>query len=130
MRLASAAAAAPAAAAIAIAAWIFLELGRAKNPEAAALTGGDAERAPAEMVRYGCGGCHSVPGVPGASGLVGPPLRSVWRLTYIGGTIRNTPDNLVRWILDPRSLNPKTRMPGTGISEGEARDIAAYLYLH
>jgi cytochrome c len=33
-------------------------------------------------------------------------------------------------ILDPRGLDPKTRMPQTGISEQEARDVAAYLYLH
>jgi hypothetical protein len=44
-------------------------------------------------------------------------------------TPRNTPDNLVHWIVDPRGLNPKTRMPGTGIPEPAARDIAAYLYL-
>jgi cytochrome c2 len=44
-------------------------------------------------------------------------------------TLRNTPDNLVHWIVDPRGLNPKTRMPGTGIPGPAERDIAAYLYL-
>src|SRR5438094_6152587 len=36
----------------------------------------------------------------------------------------------VRWIRDPRGFDPKTRMPGTGFSWQEARDIAAYLGLH
>jgi hypothetical protein len=36
--------------------------------EAAALTGGDPNRAPALMVKYGCVGCHTIPGVPRAIG--------------------------------------------------------------
>jgi cytochrome c2 len=34
----------------------------------------------------------------------------------------------VRWIVDPKQFSQKTAMPVTGIKEGEARDIAAYLY--
>jgi cytochrome c1 len=40
----------------------------------------------------------------------------------------NTPENLVRWIVDPRAVNPHTAMPVTGISAAEARDVVAYLY--
>ena len=130
MRRASALVIALAAIGAATLAWLLVELGRQNDPQAAALTGGDPARAPAAIVRYGCGGCHTVPGVPGADGLVGPPLRGMGQLSYVGGTVRNTPDELVRWIVDPRGLNPKTRMPQTGIPEQAARDIAAYLYLH
>ena len=99
---------------------------RAKS-EAAALTGGDPDRAPQLISRYGCAGCHTIPGVRAANGLVGPPLQKFADRVYIGGVLANRPDNLVRWIVNPRAVSPKTAMPRTGISEAEARHVAAYL---
>ena len=95
--------------------------------EVAALTGGDPDRAPTLITRYGCAGCHEIPGVPGASGRVGPSLRQVAGRVYIGGVLANRPDNLVRWIVNARAVSPKTAMPVTGISEADARHVAAYL---
>ena len=95
--------------------------------EVAALTGGDPDRAPDLMMRYGCAGCHTIPGVPGANSRVGPPLRQVASRVYLGGVLTNRPDNLVRWIVNPRAISPKTAMPVTGISETDARHVAAYL---
>ena len=92
------------------------------------LTGGDPDLGAALMVQHGCGGCHTIPGVPRAVGQVGPPLRDIARRVYIAGVLTNTPDNMIRWIVDPRSVNPKTAMPATGISREEARQVAAYLY--
>jgi cytochrome c1 len=40
----------------------------------------------------------------------------------------NTPQNLVAWIRDPPGIDPLTAMPASGMSEAEARDVAAYLY--
>ena len=40
----------------------------------------------------------------------------------------NEPEMLVRWIRDAPSLDPATAMPKLGVSEQQARDIAAYLY--
>jgi cytochrome c1 len=40
----------------------------------------------------------------------------------------NSADNLVRWIQHPRTIEPKTAMPDLGVSNQDARDIAAYLY--
>jgi cytochrome c2 len=95
--------------------------------EAAALTGGDPDRAPELIVRYGCAGCHTIPGVPRATGRVGPPLGQVAGRVYLGGVVTNRPDHLVRWILNPRAANSKSAMPVTGISEPDARHVAAYL---
>ena len=95
--------------------------------EIAAFTRGDPDRAPELMTHYGCAGCHTIPGVPGASGRVGPPLQQVAGRVYLGGVLTNTPDNLVRWIVNPRAISPKTAMPVTGISEKDARHVAAYL---
>ncbi|MGG5819221.1 c-type cytochrome [Falsiroseomonas sp. HW251] len=50
--------------------------------------------------------------------------RSVW----LAGTAANTPDNLRRWIEDPRALDPRTAMPPTGTTGADSRDIVAFLY--
>lgn len=95
---------------------------------ARALTGGDPDAAPPIMRRYGCVGCHTIPGVDGADGQVGGPLAGIRGRVYIGGVLNNTGDNLVRWIVSPQLFSPRSAMPATGISESEARDVAAYLY--
>jgi cytochrome c len=95
---------------------------------AVAITGGDPARAPALLRHYGCAGCHSIPGVPGADGQVGAPLAGLRARIFIGGVVPNTTDNLIAWLRDPRALSPRTAMPATGITEAEARDVAAFLY--
>jgi cytochrome c2 len=95
---------------------------------AAALTGGDPDRGPARMRAYGCSSCHTIPGVPGAHSEVGPPLGGIARRMYVAGVLANTPDNLVRWIRHPTQVDPNTAMPDMGVTEQDARDIAAYLY--
>ena len=95
---------------------------------ATAMTSGDASRAPEIFRRYGCGGCHIIPGIPGADGKVGAPLADLRHRIYIGGVTSNTPENLVQWIVLPQRFSANSAMPATGISEAEARDLAAYLY--
>ena len=41
--------------------------------------------------------------------------------------IPNTRDNMVRWLQAPQSVYPEGAMPNLGVTEGDARDIAAYL---
>jgi cytochrome c len=101
---------------------------RAALREAAELTGGDPTRGRAAIRRHGCPSCHTIPGVPGAYGLVGPPLGAIASRVYIAGILPNTPANLIIWIQVPRALNERTAMPNMGIPESEARDIAGYLY--
>ncbi|MEO9137168.1 MAG: c-type cytochrome [Casimicrobiaceae bacterium] len=90
--------------------------------------GGDARRGPKLIAAFGCAACHTVPGVEGAHGNVGPPLTRFGDRTYIAGMLRNTPSNLRRWILDPQGVVPGNAMPHMGVSDADARDIAAYLY--
>lgn len=92
------------------------------------VAGGDARRGPKLIVHFGCAGCHTVPGVAGARGTVGPPLTQFAARGYIAGMLRNTPPNLVRWIRDPQGVVPGNAMPNMGVSDAQARDIAAYLY--
>ena len=100
------------------------------NPQAAAIatTGGDIRRGAAAITRYGCGSCHIIPGISGATGLVGPPLSGIANRVYIGGVLRNTPDEMIRWIEDPHAVDEKTVMPNLGVSHRDAIDIAGYLY--
>lgn len=91
-------------------------------------TGGEPDRGAQLIGRYGCGSCHTIPGIRAANGLVGPPLTSFSRRSYIAGELPNSPDNLVKWIVDPPAVEPKTAMPKLGLSASEARDVAAYLY--
>ena len=89
---------------------------------------GNVSRGAALISWYGCGACHSIPGVPGADALVGPPLEHFVHRGYLAGVLHNTPDNLILWIRNPQKFVPGNAMPALGIDERDARDIAAYLY--
>jgi putative membrane protein len=101
-----------------------------KNPykQALTITGGDAKRGKEAIGRYGCGSCHTIPGVQGANGLVGPPLTKMALRTYIAGVLPNTPDNMQRWIHDPPAVDHQTAMPKLGVSDQDVQDITSYLY--
>jgi cytochrome c2 len=94
---------------------------------AVVVPGGDINRGHQLIVQYGCGSCHTIPGVKGADALVGPPLIHWARRSYIAGELANTPANLIIWLENPKAVEPGTDMPNLGISEQDARSIAAYL---
>jgi cytochrome c len=77
---------------------------------------------------YGCGACHVIGGIATANGHVGPPLTDFGSNHQIAGTLPNTPANVVRWIMNPQGILPKTDMPNLGIGRSGAQSIAAYLY--
>lgn len=66
----------------------------------------------------GCLGCHNVEGyvkVPN----IGPPLNRI--------AVKVKPAWLMRWILNPKSYLPKTKMPNFRFTEDEANAVRAYL---
>ena len=69
-----------------------------------------------------------VPGVRGADGIVGPSLEHWSERRIIAGVVPNDPDRLITWITVPQSIAPGSAMPNLGVTDGQARDIAAYLY--
>jgi cytochrome c2 len=91
-------------------------------------TSGDARRGKTAIEQYRCGACHEIPGIPGARGLVGPSLAKFAYRSFVGGEVPNIPENLVKWIMSPQSIEPATAMPTLGVNEQQARDTAAYLY--
>jgi cytochrome c len=85
------------------------------------------------ILQRGCGGCHTIPNIPGAAGTIGPnlggPIPIGQRKLIAGGAVpNNSPADLAKWIMDPPSLKPGTAMPKLGLSADEAAAAAAYLY--
>ncbi|HEV2149866.1 MAG TPA: c-type cytochrome [Longimicrobiaceae bacterium] len=101
---------------------------RGEGERAVAVAGGDPGRGRELVHEYACGGCHVIPGVAAASSLAGPPLTDWAERQYVAGALWNTPDNLIRWIMDPQAVEPGTAMPDLGVTEEEARHMAAYLF--
>lgn len=89
---------------------------------------GNTQRGRKAIVRYGCGGCHVIPGVEHATGRVGPKLEDLKMQTFIAGKLVNSPENLINWIKNPQAILPDNAMPNLGVSDQDALDIAAYLY--
>jgi cytochrome c1 len=87
----------------------------------------DAREATAAMLNLGCGTCHTIPGVTGADGRVGPSLEHVGSQIYIAGMLRNNPENLQYWISHPQSVVPGNIMPDIPMSDASAAKIAGYL---
>ena len=97
--------------------------------DAIALTHGGSPSRGEELIRaYGCGSCHTIPRVAGAQSTVGPNLQGIAGRAYIAGVLPNTPENMMRWLMNPPAVDDKTAMPNLHIGAVEARDMAAYLY--
>jgi cytochrome c2 len=120
-------------AAAAVAAGVLLLVAacdqQSKRPTRTQLVaGGDVKIGEKRFPQYGCTSCHVIPGVPGAHGNVGPSLAKWAQRRYVAGVAPNDPETLIRWIQEPQSIDPKTAMPNTGVTERDARHMAAYLY--
>lgn len=102
--------------------------GQQDTGPAAAVRGGDPERGRDLVVEYGCVSCHAIPGVPGVADGVGSDLDDFAAQRYINGQVPNRPEELIRWIRDPQAIAPGVLMPDLGVTEQDARDIAAFLY--
>jgi cytochrome c oxidase subunit 2 len=79
----------------------------------------------------GCVACHSLQAVNAPKGMVGPNLANIGSRSYLAaGTLRNTDENMARWIRDPQGIKKGVLMPNLGLSAAEAQALAAYLRAH
>lgn len=92
-----------------------------------AIPGASASHGRALIEYYGCGSCHMIGGIATANGHVGPPLENFLDRQSIAGKLPNTTDALVQWIQHPQRISPGSIMPDLGVTEAQAKDIAAYL---
>ena len=109
---------------VALAAALTSACSEVEPPRAA----GDAENGRLLLRQFGCGSCHRISGVATAIGTIGPPLDAISRRAYLAGRLPNTPENMVRWIRSPHSIDPQTAMPDLQVTQAHARDMTAYLY--
>jgi cytochrome c2 len=98
------------------------------KPREKQVPGGDAKVGKELVTQYQCGACHKIPDVRGADGKVGPSLEGFGKLSYIANGIPNQPAQLTAWLMNPPALKPGTAMPAMGLTEPEARHMAAFLY--
>jgi cytochrome c oxidase subunit II len=105
------------------------------------LSGTPGKAAPAGAQQYaegeklftakGCIACHSLAAVNAPKGMVGPNLANVGSRSYIAaGTLKNTDENLARWIRNPQGIKKGVLMPNLGVTEAEAQALVAYLRAH
>lgn len=87
----------------------------------------EAQRGATLIAQKGCGYCHIIPGIADADGLVGPPLDHMANRIYVAGILRNSTDNLSRWIRNPQQISPGNAMPDMNLSRYEAHAMAVYL---
>jgi cytochrome c oxidase subunit II len=77
--------------------------------------------------RTACINCHAVAGTA-ANGRFGPDLTHLMsRDTIASGAASNTHANLRRWIQDPNSFKPGSKMPAMGLSDTELDAVTQYL---
>jgi len=76
--------------------------------------------------RSACVGCHTIAGV--SAGVLAPNLTHFGsRTTLAAGLWPNTPDNVAAWVRHPQELKPGVKMPDLGLTEDQAKAVAAYL---
>jgi mono/diheme cytochrome c family protein len=107
--------------------YAALESAPAASRHVAASEAPSAARGKKAINQYLCVTCHAIPGIVGPNAPVGPPLAGVGSRLLLGGVLPNTPENMARWLRGPKSFAPLTAMPDLGVTERDARDIAAYL---
>ena len=107
---------------------IYAETRSKAETQAETMTHGHVADGRQAIIAYGCGSCHLVPGIHGANGKVGPDLTGVAQRVTLAGSLSNDPETMVRWLEHPQHLRPGSGMPELGVSEANARNMAAYLY--
>ena len=99
-----------------------------QQPAPRSLRYGEGEKL---FLSKGCVGCHSLQAVNAPKGMVGPNLANVGARSYIAaGTLKNTDENLARWIQNPQAIKKGVLMPNLGVSPTEAQALVAFLRAH
>jgi cytochrome c2 len=115
----------------------FLTDGASAPEPAPWLATADAARGRELLDVKGCGLCHRMTGaapLPGAMLPAGVTVTDMARAVRLAPDLRFTRDRwtpslLVAWLVDPQRVKADTLMPTMGLTEGEARSLAAYLLM-
>ena len=90
-----------------------------------------ADQGKALISAKGCIACHTIAGVPGATGDIGPCLSDVGdaakHAKIAGGLLDNNDANKKRWLTNPPAVKPGTLMPNLSLSNAELDSLVAFL---
>jgi cytochrome c oxidase subunit 2 len=86
----------------------------------------EAARGEADFRTKTCLNCHAIRGVGDAA--VAPDLTHLAQRKTLGaGVLANDPPSLARWLREPQVVKPASHMPDLNLTEGEVKDLTAYL---
>ena len=91
------------------------------------LSSGNAARGRELFSSRGCAACHSVGGEGGSAGPALDGIGNRAERPTLAGSLENTPENIWRWITNPRAVKRDTLMASQPLSPQEAADLVAYL---
>lgn len=113
--------------------WVEEQSAAAATPAPGTLAAAGAEA----FVQRGCIACHTVRGLTGAVGIIGPDLTHVGsRLTLAAGIVDNDDAAMAKWISDPEAIKPGNIMsaqgpmymdPANALSQADVEALVAYL---
>jgi cytochrome c oxidase subunit II len=103
-------------------AWAHHQAEPAAQPKGAeAIAGGKL------IQTISCAGCHTIRGTP-MKGTFGPDLTHFGSRSGIAAyTLRNTPENLFRWLKYTQEVKPEATMPQVPLPDQQYRELVAYL---
>jgi cytochrome c oxidase subunit 2 len=105
-------------------AWVRQQQAPAVTPP----EGTQAARGAQVFQQRGCGACHTINGLQGAVGQVGPNLTHfASRETMAAGIMENTAANIRTWVSDPPRVKPGALMPPFDLGDEELDALVAYL---
>jgi cytochrome c oxidase subunit 2 len=74
-----------------------------------------------------CQKCHKIAGTSAESSIAPDLSHFASRQEIGGGVIKNTPENLRRWLHDPAAIKPGSKMPNFKLSDEHLDQLVAYL---
>ena len=90
-----------------------------------AFIGGDVKRGKQVVESVGCLACHAVGENTKVRAARGTSYDIAPELTRVGSKV--SPDWAYDWVRNPRHYNPTTKMPNLRLTDGEGKDVVAYL---
>ena len=106
--------------------WLAAQQKPAVIPTSGAAAAG--ARAFAEFGNGTCMSCHTVRGMDGATGTVGPDLTHFAdRMTFAGAIFDTNEENLIKWLRNPPAVKPGSLMPNYHIPEDTIRALVEFL---
>jgi cytochrome c oxidase subunit II len=74
-----------------------------------------------------CLNCHPIRGVSTAANAAPDLTHLASRRTLAAGALKNNATNLARWLRNPETVKPGSRMPNLKLTEAQVNDLVSYL---